>query len=95
MLGDERKLLQRNALDAALASWIDEAIFDQRLGREGDRILGQSWKALRRVVTAHAVGEQKILGSRPRQNTDRSQLGTASKMFITDFSHSSEASTLD
>ncbi len=33
--------------------WVDEAIFDQQLGREVDRILGQNWKALRRVVTAH------------------------------------------
>jgi hypothetical protein len=42
----------QNALDATLASWVDEAIFDQRLGCEVDRILGQSWKALRRGVTA-------------------------------------------
>jgi hypothetical protein len=40
----------QNALDA---SWVDEAIFNQRLGLEVDRILSQSWKALRRVVTAH------------------------------------------
>ena len=33
--------------------------------------------------------------ARARQNTDRSQLGTASKMCITDFIHSSEASTPD
>ncbi len=84
----------QNALDAALASWVDEAIFDQRLGREVGRILGQNWKALRRGATAHVQLANSKSWVRACKAEYRSQLGTASKIYITDFLHSSKASTL-
>ncbi len=57
----------QNALDAAFASWVDEAIFDQRLGREVrfDCFLGPELEGTAtRCPCARAVGEQQILGSR-------------------------------
>jgi hypothetical protein len=55
----------QNALDATLASWVDKTIFDQRLGREADRLFGPELEgAVTRCHCARAVGEQQILGSR-------------------------------
>ncbi len=71
----------QNALDAALASWVDEAIFDQRLGREVGRILDQNWKALRRGVTAHVQLASSKSWVRACKAEYLSQLGTASKIY--------------
>jgi hypothetical protein len=49
-----RSLENQNTLDAAMASWVDAAIFDQRLGREVGRLLQQEWKVLRKGARMHA-----------------------------------------
>ena len=90
-----RTLENQNTIDAAMASWVDQALFDQRLGREVGRLLQQEWRVLRKGARMHTRLANTKSWVRACKAEYRSQLGHASKMHIHDFLHSSEASYPD